>query len=79
MSNDIVLQRIETIEQLYRTCRDIFVVTKDKLEHHYDKRTGDHLSERHILGKFHRLEQRLIQVFMSFSFSSMFSFVYSIF
>ena len=53
-----LLKRIDNIKNLYKTCREIFLKIKQKIENHYN----DHLSERHLLGKFDFLNQRLNKV-----------------
>ena len=44
----------------------MFWKTKEKIENHYSDRTGDHLSERHVLGQLDFLHQRLIKVTIDF-------------
>jgi hypothetical protein len=53
-----LLKRLENITNLYGTCREIFLKIKEKIENH----SNDHLSERHLLGKFDFLNQRLNRV-----------------
>jgi len=72
-----LLKRIENINNLYKTYREIFLKIKQKIENHYH----DHLSECYLLGKFHFLNQRLnkvelfIQNYISFFFILYISFV----
>lgn len=53
-----LLTRIDNINHLYQTCREIVLKSKQKIENHYH----DHLSERHLLGKLDFLHQRLNKV-----------------
>jgi uncharacterized protein YjaZ len=57
-----LLKRIDNINNLYKTCKDIFTKMKQKIENHYSDKSNDHLSERHLLGKLDFLNQRLNKV-----------------
>jgi hypothetical protein len=57
-----LLNRINNINNLYETCREIFIKMKQKIENHYIDQSDDHLSERHLLGKLDFLNQRLNKV-----------------
>ena len=60
LKTEALLERIETIVQLYRTSRELFIKMKRRIESRYS--TPNHLSERFLLGKFDALQQRLLKV-----------------
>lgn len=57
-----LLKRIGNIQKLYRTYRELFLITKQKIESHYLNKTNDYLSEHYLLGQFDFLNQRLTKV-----------------
>ncbi|CAF1075088.1 unnamed protein product [Adineta steineri] len=54
-----LIKRINQINNLYETCQKLFLKMKEKIENHYIDQSHEHLSERHVLGKLHFLNQRL--------------------
>lgn len=62
LDRDELLKRIDYIQSLYQTYRDLFLKTKQKIENHYSNKTNDYLSESHLLGQFNFLSQRLSRV-----------------
>ncbi|CAF3017866.1 unnamed protein product [Rotaria socialis] len=59
LDRDELLKRIDYIQSLHQTYRDLFLKTKQKIENHYLNKTNDYLSESHLLGQFSFLSQRL--------------------
>ena len=57
-----LLKRIDNIKNLYEICREILIKIKQKIENHYQDQIINHLSERHLLGKFDFFNQRLNKV-----------------